>query len=57
MMRKLLSTIFCLGVLNGFTQNTIALPEIVRFIMQAHKTGKLFRIKKALFTLPMMKAC
>lgn len=39
MMRKLLSTIFCLGVLNGFTQNTIALPEIINYPKQVYNAG------------------
>src|ERR1044072_2569668 len=39
MMRKLLSTIFCLGALSGFTQNTIALPEIINYPKQVYNAG------------------
>jgi DNA-binding CsgD family transcriptional regulator len=39
MMRKLLLTICSIGLLNGFTQNTIALPEIINYSKQAYNAG------------------
>jgi ligand-binding sensor domain-containing protein/DNA-binding CsgD family transcriptional regulator len=38
-MRKLLLTILCIGVLNGFTQSTIALPEIINYPKQVYNAG------------------
>lgn len=38
-MRKLLLAILSLGALNGFTQNTIALPEIINYPKQIYNAG------------------
>lgn len=38
-MRKLLLTIISIGLLNGFTQNTIALPGIINYSKQVYNAG------------------